>query len=67
MEAYEKIYQDLSKRRMDAQVRIEIINNTLELIEKNDYGKCVGCGTSIPVRRLEMLPHADLCVKCARN
>jgi DnaK suppressor protein len=37
----------------------------LERIEDGSYGTCAHCGTSIPVARLEALPHTKLCVVCS--
>ncbi len=31
------------------------------------YGICDGCGTSIPMARLNALPYATLCIKCQRE
>lgn len=43
---------------------IKKIDNTLELIENNDYGYCEACGVEIGIRRLEARPTATLCVDC---
>lgn len=43
------------------------INETLELIERDEYGNCVTCGMPIPVRRLEAIPSTTFCVKCAEK
>jgi DnaK suppressor protein len=40
------------------------INETLELIEQDDYGYCESCGIEIGVRRLEARPTATLCIDC---
>lgn len=40
------------------------INETLELIEHNDYGYCDSCGVEIGIRRLEARPTATLCIDC---
>jgi DnaK suppressor protein len=37
----------------------------LERLEKGDYGTCESCGEPIPVARLEAVPYATLCVRCA--
>lgn len=41
------------------------INAALERIEKGDYGVCVNCGEPIPEKRLEIIPHAARCARCA--
>ncbi|MBI4746472.1 MAG: TraR/DksA family transcriptional regulator [Deltaproteobacteria bacterium] len=43
------------------------INKILDMIEKNEYGKCIECGEQIPVKRLEAIPHASYCVDCAAS
>ena len=40
------------------------INDTLELIESDDYGYCDTCGVEIGIRRLEARPTATLCIDC---
>lgn len=37
----------------------------LKKIDTGDYGICSGCGEGIAQERLEILPDADLCIKCA--
>ncbi len=32
--------------------------------EPDSFGDCEDCGEAIPFRRLELLPHATLCVRC---
>lgn len=40
------------------------INDTLELIDHDDYGYCESCGIEIGIRRLEARPTATLCIDC---
>ena len=40
------------------------INETLELIEQDEYGYCEVCGVEIGIRRLEARPTATLCIDC---
>lgn len=40
------------------------INDTLELLENDDYGFCEACGVEIGIRRLEARPTATLCIDC---
>lgn len=44
---------------------IEQIRHALHQIEHGTYGICTGCGTAIPGERLELLPYATTCTKCA--
>ncbi len=42
-----------------------LIERALERIETGAYGICEECSGPIPKTRLNALPHAPLCVKCA--
>ncbi|HEX5443137.1 MAG TPA: TraR/DksA family transcriptional regulator [Pirellulales bacterium] len=44
---------------------LELIEMALERIEDGTYGECDECGVKIPKARLNALPYAPLCVKCA--
>ncbi|MBN1589686.1 MAG: TraR/DksA C4-type zinc finger protein [Pirellulales bacterium] len=46
----------------DTLSRIEI---ALERLEEGVYGECEMCGARIPKARLNALPYATTCVKCA--
>ncbi|MBE0439617.1 MAG: RNA polymerase-binding protein DksA [Gammaproteobacteria bacterium] len=43
---------------------IKKINQSLEDLDKGDYGFCESCGTEIGIRRLEARPTATLCIDC---
>jgi DnaK suppressor protein len=44
---------------------LEKIEASLERIEEGTYGSCEECGVKIPKSRLNAIPYAILCVKCA--
>lgn len=44
---------------------IEAIDRALGRIANGDYGRCEVCGSSIPLSRLEALPAATTCLRCA--
>ena len=44
---------------------LEQIESALERIEDGEYGECEECGARIPKTRLNALPYATMCVKCA--
>ena len=44
---------------------LEKIEASLERIEEGSYGSCEECGARIPKNRLNAIPYAALCVKCA--
>ncbi len=41
------------------------IENALERIEDGTYGTCLECEGKIPKARLNAIPYAPLCIKCA--
>ena len=42
-----------------------MIEMALERVESGTYGTCLECEGPIPKTRLNAIPHASLCVKCA--
>ncbi len=40
------------------------IERAIKRFEEGTYGTCEGCGSSIPIARLKVLPFACKCVKC---
>jgi DnaK suppressor protein len=44
---------------------LDLIELALERIEDGTYGECDECGSKIPKARLNALPYAPHCVKCA--
>ncbi len=55
--------------QLDAEGREEIIqiDAALERIEEGRYGVCVECGRDINPERLDAIPHAAMCINCARE
>lgn len=45
--------------------RLGSIESALERIEDGVYGRCTGCEGVIPKKRLNAIPYASLCIKCA--
>lgn len=43
------------------------VTRALEKLDDGSYGGCDRCGTVIPPERLEILPWASLCVRCAEQ
>ena len=43
---------------------LEKVDYALNRIETGKYGKCLGCGTEIEKKRLEVLPLTEHCIKC---
>ena len=48
-------------------VTLEQIESSLERIEEGIYGQCEECGVKIPKARLNAIPYATLCVRCAEQ
>jgi DnaK suppressor protein len=44
---------------------LDAIELALERIEEGVYGQCEECEVKIPKARLNAIPYAALCVKCA--
>jgi len=43
------------------------IDDALKRIEKGTFGRCENCDEEIPRARLDVVPHARLCIKCSRK
>ncbi|HPN83726.1 MAG TPA: TraR/DksA family transcriptional regulator [Victivallales bacterium] len=43
---------------------LEMIDEALQRLANDEYGKCFDCGCQIPEGRLNVKPHARFCVKC---
>ena len=41
------------------------VKHAIQQIDSGCYGVCTGCGESISTERLEALPYATTCIKCA--
>ena len=44
---------------------LDQIEGALKRIEDGSFGQCEECGMKIPEARLEAIPYAALCVRCA--
>ena len=43
---------------------IKKINESLRMLDNNEYGYCEKCGVEIGIRRLEARPTATMCIEC---
>jgi RNA polymerase-binding transcription factor DksA len=43
------------------------VHHALDRIRRRQFGICEHCGAAIPTERLDALPYATTCVKCASN
>jgi len=47
--------------------RMTEIDRALEKIENGTYGDCQLCGAHVSEERLDIMPEANICMKCAEN
>jgi len=61
--------RDHTRGHVDDVLRDEIqrIEDALDRMDRNAYGRCSACGEPIQVERLRAEPHAVHCVDCARR
>ena len=52
---------------LDVEGRMELnqIQHALERLDAGEYGSCIDCGNAISEQRLEAIPFAEKCIKCA--
>ncbi len=46
-------------------ISLERVQAAIERIQEGTYGRCIGCGCLIPLRRLNAVPTTETCVSCA--
>jgi DnaK suppressor protein len=46
---------------------LERLENALRRVDTDAFGRCVRCGTDIPMGRLRLVPEALVCVPCAEK
>jgi RNA polymerase-binding protein DksA len=51
-------------RASDEQNILYAIDEALKRVEDGSYGSCTQCGKQIPKKRLDALPHTELCIAC---
>jgi DnaK suppressor protein len=49
------------------QETLELINEALARMEKGTYGLCAECAEPISKPRLQAIPYARHCIRCARK
>ncbi|MCK6511414.1 TraR/DksA family transcriptional regulator [Myxococcota bacterium] len=47
--------------------KLRLIEQTLQRIHNGTYGVCNDCGDPIGTKRLEAIPYATRCIKCAES
>lgn len=61
---YEWEFNLALRRRLEDKAKS--IKDALRKMEKGAYGICKECGRKISAERLAVLPHTNLCIKCAQ-
>ncbi|HEX6968110.1 MAG TPA: TraR/DksA C4-type zinc finger protein [Micromonosporaceae bacterium] len=56
--------QSLLRTILDRRAQFE---RALARLDEGEYGICEGCGTQIPMERLEIFPSATSCVRCQES
>ena len=49
----------------EATIELQKVNRALDRMNEGEYGICQSCGADIPEGRLEIMPYANQCVRCA--
>ena len=66
--ALDSVQDEISSQLAEVESReLSRIEVALERMRDGQYGVCDGCGTNIPMARLNALPYATLCIKCQRE
>lgn len=58
-------WQRVEALRRGALAELAEVAASLQRVAAGTYGVCARCGRGIPVERLEVRPHATMCVACA--
>lgn len=58
----DEVLEDLGNAGL---AELRAIAAALKRIDAGDYGACVACGDDISVERLDAVPHAPRCRRCA--
>ena len=61
--AFSERERDFARRSTLSQ-RLSDIEAALERLRQGTYGVCDGCGSAIPIERLDAMPQATSCLNC---
>jgi DnaK suppressor protein len=66
--ALDSVQDEISSQLAEVESReLTRIEYALERMRNGHFGTCEGCGTNIPMARLNALPYATLCINCQRE
>ena len=60
-------YETLLPLEHSLELELRDVNNALEKIKKENYGKCENCKKDINEERLEVNPSAKFCISCEKK
>ena len=64
----DSVQDEISSQLAEVESReLARIEYALERMREGQFGICEGCGTSIPMARLNALPYATYCINCQRE
>lgn len=63
IDAIQQQQMAVANRQQDNQL-LKLINNSLDRVDRQEYGYCLECGESIGFARLQVQPQAAFCVSC---
>ncbi len=55
----------LRSLKLEAEIEHRLVQSALARAASGHYGECVRCGEAVEPARLEALPQAENCVRCA--
>jgi len=68
---------DLSRMHTDEEVAMSLLDNeegllgeceaALQRLDRGTFGACESCGKPIAAKRLLVLPHTRVCIRCAKT
>ena len=68
MPPWTRVQDEISSQLAEVESReLTRIEYALERMRNGQFGICEGCGTNIPMARLNALPYATYCIKCQRE
>jgi len=66
--ALDSVQDEISSQLAEVESReLSRIEYALERMRNGHFGTCEGCGTGIPMARLNALPYATYCINCQRE
>jgi len=66
--ALDSVQDEISSQLAEVESReLARIEYALQQMRNGHYGVCEGCGSNIPMARLNALPYATFCIKCQRE